>query len=316
MEKKAPVFDIDDDEELSHGEHMLAGAMAGVLEHAIMHPVDTVKTRMQVYSGLLKSENQSAFRAARSIVEKEGVVRLWRGLPAVLVSAGPAHAVHFAAFEQFKQELRKVMGHQNPLATGAAGGLATMISEGIMVPLDVVKQRQQISSKKHARTISESVRYIYREHGLGAFYAGYRTSLLMAIPFTTVQYSVYEFAKGVILRRKGIGEQDFSAGSHCLAGAVAGGTASAVTTPLDVVKTRLQTQGEVGARRYRDLRHAMKTIYLEEGIRGLFRGVQPRVLFFTPAAAICWTTYELSKHTLGLYSEVVHTEDTISAPHT
>jgi solute carrier family 25 iron transporter 28/37 len=97
--------------------------------------------------------------------------------------------------------------------------------------------------------------------------------------------------------------------------------AAAVTTPLDRVKTRLQTQGlatipaptschgipadcrkaeeamltTVNKPKYQGLSDATKSIVKEEGWMGLFRGMTPRLMTHTPAIAISWTTYEAAK---------------------
>ena len=71
-----------------------------------------------------------------------------------------------------------------------------------------------------------------------------------------------------------------------------------MTGPLDLVKTRLQTQGELGVR-YKGATDAIVRIYKDEGAVAFSRGVLPRVLFHIPSMAICWTTYETCKHFLS-----------------
>ena len=83
-----------------------------------------------------------------------------------------------------------------------------------------------------------------------------------------------------------------------LAGAGAGAIASAVTTPFDVAKTRLQTQGDSG-KRYKGMFDALATIWREERLRGYVRGIRPRVVFHATSGAICWSVYEYMKQLIG-----------------
>lgn len=100
--RQTTVVEPEEDEDLTTLEHMTAGAIAGMAEHSVMYPLDTIKTRMQSYMSAL-DVRQSVFKAIRSIVVQEGVSRLWRGISAVLLSAGPAHAVYFATYEAAKE---------------------------------------------------------------------------------------------------------------------------------------------------------------------------------------------------------------------
>lgn len=281
-----------------------------------MYPIDTVKTRMQSYVAI--RDHASVFHTARTIVSTEGLSALWRGVSAVALSAGPAHALYFATYERVCAFLTRSLSnpptvlnsdrashsqspqtnHVNPVATALAGACATVVNDGIMTPMDVVKQRMQITSRSGGgySSVWHCMRNVYVHHGLSAFFAGYKATLLMNVPFTAAYFTCYELAKRLILDLRQIDDRHFSASSHCVAGAFAGAIASAATNPLDVVKTRLQTQGEVGARRYRGLVDALRVIRDEEGFPGLMRGVRPRVLFHMPAAAVCWTTYEFCKH--------------------
>ena len=81
------------------------------------------------------------------------------------------------------------------------------------------------------------------------------------------------------------------------AGGAAGGIAAAATTPLDVVKTRLQLEGVGSAARYGSgaVFPALRKIAADEGGAALWAGLAPRVLFHVPAAAVCWGTYETCK---------------------
>jgi len=289
-----PVFCVEDDEQLTAAQHMAAGALAGMTEHMAMYPVDTIKTRMQSYVAVRDFANLGMLRTTRAIISTEGITALWRGVGAVALSAGPAHAFYFATYEAVRAGLapeQKTDGLVHPFATATAGICATIVGDGIMTPLDVVKQRMQLAARSTYNSVFQCTRQVYVDHGISAFFAGYRATLLMNVPFTAVYFSGYETAKKFILDFRGIkDENQFSATSHCIAGAVAGAAAAAAT------------QGEVGARRYRGLTDALRSIRIEEGYSGLMRGVRPRVVFHMPAAAVCWTTYEFCKHMMNVSS--------------
>jgi hypothetical protein len=68
-----------------------------------------------------------------------------------------------------------------------------------------------------------------------------------------------------------------------------------VVVPVDVVQQRLQIQGPYKPAAYRGAVHAVRRIYGEEGLRGLYRGTGATVLGYVPAAAIWWSVYEVCK---------------------
>jgi len=84
------------------------------------------------------------------------------------------------------------------------------------------------------------------------------------------------------------------------AGGAAGGIAAAATTPLDVVKTRLQLEGVGSAARYGSTKvfKVLTKIAADEGGAALWAGLAPRVMFHVPAAAVCWGTYETCKRVM------------------
>lgn len=281
---------------LGFSQFMIAGSIAGMVEHMAMFPVDTLKTRMQMMREACGSAHSLVGRTFASIIRSEGAVGLYRGIGAMALGAGPAHAVYFSVYESFKERFGGNRSGHHPLAHGAAGVLATISSDAVFTPMDVVKQRLQLPGNVYNGVV-DCIQRIIRDEGVKAFYASYRTTVIMNVPYTATHFATYEAAKAGL---KGVWPEKTNEENlfvHLTAGGAAGALASSVTTPLDVVKTRLQCQGVNGAEQFgsSSIRDVVKSIVEKEGPKALLRGMKPRVLFYTPAAAICWSTYETSK---------------------
>jgi hypothetical protein len=111
----------------------------------------------------------------------------------------------------------------------------------------------------------------------------------MTVPFTATQFMAYESLSKVMNPQK-----EYDPISHCMAGGLAGAFAAAITTPLDVIKTLLQTRGlsqQAEIRNVRGIVNAAAIIKKEFGWRGFMRGWRPRIITTMPSTAICW--YEL-----------------------
>ncbi|KAK5721597.1 Fe(2+) transporter [Elasticomyces elasticus] len=274
---------------------MVAGAFAGIAEHSVMYPIDLLKTRMQVVNPTPAAIYSGLGNAIATISRVEGYLSLWRGLSSVIVGAGPAHAVYFATYEAVKQAMggnASVFGQLTYAAT--SGACATIASDAFMNPFDVIKQRMQVHGSTY-RTIGECARSTFRNEGLRAFYVSYPTTLTMTVPFTALQFTAYESLSKMMQNQRKTGYDPLT---HCTAGGLAGGFAAAATTPLDVVKTLLQTRGvssDQEIRHARGLVSAASIIWRREGTKGFFRGMKARVVTAAPSTAICWSAYEVAK---------------------
>lgn len=154
------------------------------------------------------------------------------------------------------------------------------------------------------RSVFTALRVVYRTEGLAAFYVSYPTTLTMSVPFTAVQFTVYEHMKK-LLNPSG----DYSPITHMIAGGMAGGVAAGVTTPLDVAKTLLQTRGsshDSEIRRVGGMLDALRIIWRRDGIRGFGRGMSPRVLTHMPSNALCWLSYEFFSRSILLVQLNAH----------
>ena len=143
-------------------------------------------------------------------------------------------------------------------------------------------------------SVVNCARDLYKTEGLRAFYVSYPTTLTMTVPFTAIQFATYEWAKKLFNPA-----DSYSPMTHVVAGGFAGATAAALTTPLDVAKTLLQTRGcspDPAIRNTTSMVQAFKIIQQREGYRGFMRGLTPRIFTHMPSNALCWlvrlrTTY-------------------------
>ncbi|THC95130.1 hypothetical protein EYZ11_005373 [Aspergillus tanneri] len=232
-----------------------------------MYPVDLLKTRMQVLHPTTGGLYTGITNAVSTIYRIEGWRTLWKGVSSVIVGAGPAHAVYFGTYEVVKELAGGNVdeGH-HPIAAALSGSAATIASDALMNPFD---------------------------EGLQAFYVSYPTTLCMTVPFTATQFVAYESISKVINP-----SQDYDPFTHCISGGLAGAVAAGITTPLDVVKTLLQTRGlaqNEEIRSAKGLFNAAAIIKRQFGWSGFLRGARPRIISTMPSTAICWTSYEMAK---------------------
>lgn len=291
--------------------HLTAGAFAGIMEHTVMFPIDSLKTRMQIISSNPKASG-SLINSISKITSSEGAYALWRGVSSVVLGAGPAHAIYFSVFESTKTLLvnyitnsnntKLVTDENHPLIASGAGIAATTASDALMTPFDVLKQRMQAHHMATNNNTSNSIqlmktaRTIYQNEGLWAFYISYPTTLFTSIPFAALNFGFYEYSSSVL---NPVGT--YNPYLHCVSGAIAGGIAAALTNPLDVIKTALQTKGisniEV-IKKSTGFKSALKALYDQGGMKIFARGLKPRIVFNVPSTAISWTAYEMAKEVL------------------
>lgn len=261
-----------------------------------MYPVDAIKTRMQMMRPAAAMYTGVSHAVSR-ISGTEGLRSLWRGMTSVVLGAGPAHAVYFGTYETVKDILGANQDNRHhPFITAVSGASATIAADALMNPFDVIKQRMQVNGAMF-RSVFACAASVYRSEGLGAFYISYPTTLTMTVPFTAIQFTAYEtISKMLNASRR------YDPFTHVISGGAAGGIASAVTTPLDVIKTLLQTRGiseNVHIRNCNSLADAARIIYRSHGLAGFTRGMGPRVLTAMPSTALSWLSYEAGKEVLN-----------------
>nr|CAH8848475.1 unnamed protein product [Trichobilharzia regenti] len=266
---------------------LLSGSTAGLCVDLALFPVDTIKTRLQSYRN--------------NVQRTPGSLRLFAGLPAVIVGSAPAAAAFFVVYETVKENF-KHLGVHPVYYSMISACIAEVVACVIRVPCEVVKQRAQNHPSHGVSTVFLQT---LRNEGVRGFYRGYISTLSREIPFSFIQYPIWEYLKSVTMEwnRKTIGGDStadpsvfhLKAWQSALCGCLAGTISGAVTTPLDVAKTRIMLAESNSKLASGHVLYAMRTVFQENGIRGLFSGLVPRVVLLSFGGAIFLGIYDISR---------------------
>ncbi|CAM0944656.1 unnamed protein product [Alopecurus aequalis] len=267
VEKRSP--DVESSfEHRFHGaitanKHAVAGAVSGTVVSISLHPVDTVKTIIQANS----SGQSSFYHVLRRILVERGVLGLYGGLASKIACSAPISAIYTLTYEIVKGALLPTLPKDyHSIAHCAAGGCSSIATSFVFTPSECIKQQMQVGSQY--QNCWKALVGCLQRGGIASLYAGWGAVLCRNIPHSIVKL---------------------------FCGGFAGSTAALFTTPFDVVKTRVQLQALSPVRKYEGVRHALTQIFQQEGLRGLYRGLMPRLVMYVSQGALFFTSYEFLK---------------------
>lgn len=192
------------------------------------------------------------------------------------------------------------LSSQEAALAGSAGG---MVTRALISPFDVIKIRFQLQIERLSslrpegkyRGLFQACHCIYTEEGLSAFWKGHIPAQLLSISYGAVQFASFEFLTEVV--HKTTPYDSRTAGVHFVCGGLAACSATVFCQPLDTLRTRFAAQGE--PKIYRNLRHAVFTMYRSEGMLTFYRGLSPTLLAVFPYAGLQFFFYNVFKKMLG-----------------
>jgi solute carrier family 25 iron transporter 28/37 len=281
---------------------------------------------LETTAGAATTTTEALKNAAASVTNttesQMGATRLWRGVQTILVGCIPAHAMYFSTYEIVKAATLDDHGEVTAYGSALAGGAAVVTHDIILGPLDTVKQRMQLG---YYNGLTDALTQMIRNEGAISLLRSFPITLATNIPYGMIMVGTNEVLKDQWTKTTTHSDNgndhhehsELTLGVTLGASSVAGLVAAATTTPLDRIKTYLQTQqlapscllnntqvqhcpygGRSSAPIVANWKQAALRIYEQEGTAGFFRGLTPRILSHTPAVAISWTTYETFKRYL------------------
>eukprot|EP00963_Diacronema_lutheri_P002993 scaffold241_cov340-Pavlova_lutheri.AAC.14 len=261
-------------------EHAIAGAVAGGTVEAILYPLDTIKTRLQAATG--------GWAAARTGVFKG----LYQGMGTSVVGSMPSTAIFFATYEWAKRVCLVRLPESLSSVAHLTGAVAGSITASLVrTPAEIIKQRLQCGQYK---TPTAAIQGTYRAAGVAGFYRGVVPMLLRDLPFNAVEFVAYEQFKLLYLKLKEQNNAELTPRESAVLGALSGATTGVLTTPLDVVKTRLMLEESALT-----AGNVVSTLWREGGMSAFFRGVTPRLLWISIGGSIFFTALETTEHALA-----------------
>ncbi|MEE6479275.1 hypothetical protein FKM82_012199 [Ascaphus truei] len=287
----------------------VAGYLGGAAGVIVGHPLDTVKTRLQVGQGYKNTLN-----CIFTIFKNENVAGFFKGMSFPLASIAIYNSVVFGVFSNTQRLISQhrygVPSHSPDLLDlTVASMLAGCISVAIGGPVDLVKirlqmQTQSINSGKvsinHRSSMLpyqtaykgpvQCLNSILRHKGFAGLYRGAGAMILRDIPGYCLYFIPYTFICDWITSDTNTAP---SASSVWIAGGIAGAISWGTATPMDVVKSRLQADG-VYTNKYKGVSDCILQCYQNEGLKVFFRGITVNAVRGFPMSAAMFLTYELS----------------------
>uniref|UniRef100_A0A8D0F487 Mitochondrial S-adenosylmethionine carrier protein n=1 Tax=Strix occidentalis caurina TaxID=311401 RepID=A0A8D0F487_STROC len=242
-------------------------SLAGVCVDLILFPLDTVKTRLQSPQGFRKA---GGFRG------------IYAGVPSTAIGSFPNAAAFFITYENVKSVLHHgSASYLTPATHMVAASLGEVVACLIRVPSEVIKQRAQVSpSSSTLRILSHT---LYHEVSSEQNFR----EIVSFFPLGVI-HDLWSWKQGHVV----------DSWQSAVCGAFAGGFAAAVTTPLDVAKTRIMLAKAGSSNASGNVLAALGGIWRTQGLSGLFAGVVPRMAAISLGGFIFLGTYEKTRQLL------------------
>ncbi|KAH0893523.1 hypothetical protein HID58_055952, partial [Brassica napus] len=279
-----------------------AGATAGAIAATFVCPLDVIKTRLQVL-GLPEApasgkRGSVIITSLQNIVKNEGFRGMYRGLSPTIIALLPNWAVYFSVYGKLKDVLQSSDGTLSVganMVAAAGAGASTSIATN---PLWVVKTRLMTQGIRPGvvpyKSVMSAFSRICQEEGFRGLYSGLLPSLA----------GISHFSDNTSV-------ENLSPGRVAIASSIAKVVASVLTYPHEVIRAKLQEQGQIrnSENKYSGVIDCVKKVFRSEGIPGMYRGCATNLLRTTPSAVITFTTYEMM---LRFFRQVVPPETNMS----
>lgn len=267
-------------------------AFAASVAEALTFPMDLIKTRLQLETSVQKGWRGKVESVAQVVRERGYIRGLYSGASAAILRHAPYTATRIATFEG----LRERLGHEpRILETLAMGFSAGAIGQFVSTPFDVVKIRliSDASKAPHLQRyqgVWDAFVKIYAEKGVLGMWKGSSIAVQRAALVNLGELSTYDVVKRKLMQTTSLAGDDSR--THIVSSLLSGFCSSFISTPADVVKTRMMNDT---SRSYSSSIQCLKECVSSEGIRGIYKGFLTTWARLGPWQLTFWVVYERLK---------------------
>ncbi|GAB0099033.1 solute carrier family 25 member 35 [Sergentomyia squamirostris] len=290
----------------------IVGGTAACCAGLFTNPFDLIKTRQQLQGELtadrtLKNPYSSVLKSIRSIVQKEGVLGLQKGLVSALAFQFVMNSTRLGLYQTVdtKGFTRGDDGNHNPLLCVFWGAVSGVAGSALGAPLYKVKcQLQSQSNTENAvgyqhkhKNMGQALMSIFKETGVKGLWAGSSGLLIRTSVGSATQLSTFTECKDFLQRSQIFRESVFLTAVG--ASMISGFFTVVCMTPFDVIATRLFNQGVDERGRgllYRNIFDCFTKTFRTEGLRGLYKGFFPNYCRAAPHTVLNLTFWEFFKN--------------------
>lgn len=193
--------------EMSFGELMTSGTIAGLLQIILTYPLELVKTRLTISREMLNSRGQKSysgiFDCFRETITKEGYKGLFKGIGPTLVTGGPYIGLQMAFYDVYKKFLgvdeNQGTNFQVVLLKLVAGAMSGVTAQSLTYPGDTVRRRMQTNGiggeQRKYKNSFDAVKKMFVQEGGKSFFRGMLTDAIRCIPGAAIQFVAYDLLK-------------------------------------------------------------------------------------------------------------------------
>jgi solute carrier family 25 carnitine/acylcarnitine transporter 20/29 len=274
------------------------GAIGGVCNVAVGHPIDLVKVRMQTavtqmtVTATAASGSSTTFQHLNTIFVTEGLSGLYRGVSAPLLAVTPAFAISFYSYDVAKRGIREYSSGDAEMTIAQncmAGAFSGIPLATVVAPSERIKCLLQVDKTRFSG-FGDCLQQVYKEGGLRSVFRGLGATCVRDVPGNAAYFGTWEFLRRELCRW----EETETPSLHAtlFAGGMAGVANWIVALPADTLKSRLQT---APAGKYRNLFDVFQQLVRQEGFTALFRGLSPALIRAFPSNAACLAAVETAR---------------------
>lgn len=282
---------------LESAHHFGLGSIAGAFGAFMVYPIDLVKTRMQNQRSSAPGHRlyENSIDCFRKIIRNEGFRGLYAGVLPQLIGVAPEKAIKLTVNDlvrtRFTDDKTGAIKFSAEMLAGGTAGFCQVIFTN---PLEIVKIRLQVQGELAKRSDAvprRSAMWIIRNLGIVGLYKGAPACLMRDGPFSAIYFPTYAH-----LKKDFFGEspqKKLGVLQLLTAGAIAGMPAAYLTTPFDVIKTRLQVEARKGEATYNGVADAARKIFKDEGFKAFWKGGPARIVRSSPQFGFTLAAYEV-----------------------
>lgn len=267
----------------SQTDSAIDGAIAGIVSRSVIAPLDVIKIRLQVQNSFYK-EYSGIWDCVRKVYRREGIMAFWKGNSSGLALYGGFGACQFFMYEQLQKTL------QNSFMSG---GLAASFATVVTYPFDTI--RTQMAIKTNRASPIEMMKSIIDNGGLlRGLFKGLTPTVAQVAPYMGTVFACHHYINPVLQTHLPSSVSDF------ISGASAGVLGKLVTMPFDTLRKRMQIQSQEFSnyeikklQKYITVKHCIAYTWLNEGIRGFYRGLTIALCKSVPGTATTFMVYGL-----------------------